>query len=55
MIEKTIYGYYPQADILRVDEPNIFSEEGKVAYGALVQKDFPYMPIKTYKDLPTDP
>ena len=55
LIEKTIYGYYPQADILRVDEPNIFSEEGKVAYGALVQKDFPYMPIKTYKDLPTDP
>ena len=40
---------------MRVDEPNIFSEEGKVAYGALVQKDFPYMPIKTYKDLPTDP
>ena len=55
LIEKTIYGYYPQADIGRVDEPNIFSERGKVAYGSFVQKDFPYMPIKTYKDLPTDP
>lgn len=55
LIEKTIYGYYPQADIRRVDEPNIFSEDGKIAYGALVQKDFPYMPLKTYKDLPTDP
>lgn len=55
LVEKTIYGYYPQADIQRVDEPNIFSEDGKVAYGAFVQKDFPYMPIKTYKDLPTDP
>ena len=54
-IEKTIYGYYPSADIRRVDEPNIFSENGHVAYGALVQKDYPYMPLKTYKDLPTDP
>ncbi len=55
LIEKTIYGYYPQADIMKVDEPNIFSEDGKIAYGAFVQKDFPYMPIRTYKDLPTDP
>ncbi|MFA5136047.1 MAG: DUF87 domain-containing protein [Patescibacteria group bacterium] len=54
-VEKSIYGYYPQADIQRVEEPSIFSEEGSVSYGALVQKDFPYLPIKTYKDLPTDP
>jgi len=54
-IEKTIYGYYPQADILHVEEPNIFSESGFVTYGSFVQKDYPYMPIKTYKDLPTDP
>src|SRR3990167_9159752 len=38
LVEKTIYGYYPNADIKRVDEPNIFSEEGKVEYVALVQK-----------------
>lgn len=55
LVEKTIYGYYPTADIRKVDEPNIFSEEGKVVSGALVQKDFPYMPLKTYKDIPTDP
>ncbi len=55
LVEKTIYGYYPTADIKRVDEPNIFSEDGKVVSGALVQKDFPYMPLKTYKDIPTDP
>jgi hypothetical protein len=55
LIEKTIYGYYSSADIHRVEEPNIFSEQGAVAYGAFVQKDLPYMPIKTYKDLPTDP
>lgn len=54
LIEKTIYGYYPSADIRKVDEPNIFSEEGKVAYGALVLKDVPYMPLKTFKEIPTD-
>jgi len=54
LVEKTIYGYYPTADIKRVDEPNIFSEDGKVAYGGLVIKESPYYPLKTYKDLPTD-
>jgi len=54
LVEKTIYSYYPQADIKRVDEPNIYSEDGKVDYGALVIKDYPYMPLKTYKDMATD-
>ena len=55
LVEKNIYGYYPQADIKRVDEPNIFSEDGKVAFAGLVLKDVHYYPIKTYKELPTDP
>jgi len=55
LLEKTVYGYYPNADIRKVDEPNIFSEEGKVVSGSLVQKDVPYMPLKTYKDIPIDP
>ncbi len=55
LVEKTIYGYYPSADIKKVEEPNIFTEDGKVAYGFLVQKRSSYMPIKVYKDLPTDP
>ncbi|KKP67613.1 MAG: hypothetical protein UR63_C0011G0016 [Candidatus Roizmanbacteria bacterium GW2011_GWC2_35_12] len=25
LVEKTVYGYYPAADIKKVDEPNIFS------------------------------
>src|SRR3989339_292972 len=54
LVEKTVYGYYPSADIRRVEEPNIFSEEGKVDYCALVQKTYPYYPVKTYKELPTD-
>jgi type IV secretory pathway TraG/TraD family ATPase VirD4 len=55
MIEKQIYGYYPNADIQTVDEPNIFSEHGKVAFTALKTKDVSYQPIKVFKDLPTDP
>ncbi len=54
LVEKTIYGYYPNADIKKVDEPNIFSEDGKVSFGALVTKDYPYMPLKVFKDLSTD-
>ena len=55
LVEKSIYGYYPAADIKRVDEPNIFTEEGKVSFGAAVTKDYSYMPLKVFKDLPTDP
>jgi DNA helicase HerA-like ATPase len=54
LIEKTIYGYYPAADIKKVEEPNIFSEQGKVVFGSLVQKEAPYMPVRIYRDLPTD-
>lgn len=55
LVEKTVYGYYPSADIRRVDEPNIYSEEGKVAFAGLVQKTYTYLPIKIYRDLPSDP
>jgi len=55
LVEKTVYGYYPNADIRLVDEPNIFTEEGKVAFGALVIKESPYFPLKIYRDLSTDP
>jgi hypothetical protein len=55
LVEKNIYGFYPQADIKKVDEPNIFSEDGKVSFAGLVLKDVHYYPIKVYKELPTDP
>ena len=54
LVEKSIYGYYPMADIKKVEEPNIFSENGKVAYGSLVAKEHSYMPLKIFKDMPTD-
>ncbi|MFA6005770.1 MAG: DUF87 domain-containing protein [Patescibacteria group bacterium] len=54
LVEKQIYANYPSADISTSEEPNIFTEQGKVAFGALVQKETAYQPIKTYKDLPND-
>ena len=55
LVEKTIYAYYPSADIRKVDEPNIFSENGKVVFGSLVTRETAYMPLKIYKDLSVDP
>lgn len=55
LLEKQIYGAYPMAEITEVDEYNIFSESGKVAFGTLKFKGPAYSPIKLFKDLPTDP
>ncbi len=54
LVEKTVYSYYPQAAIRKVDEPNVFTQEGKVSYGCLAQKNKKFMPLKTYRELPTD-
>lgn len=53
-IEKQIYAFYPACDIRVVEEPNIFTETGKVAYASLILKKEDYKPIKTFRDLPTD-
>ncbi len=55
MVEKQIHGSYPDAQILEVDEYNLFEHVGKVAYANLKLKKSHYLPIKTYKDLPVDP
>ncbi|MBI2032477.1 MAG: type IV secretion system DNA-binding domain-containing protein [Candidatus Levybacteria bacterium] len=67
-VEKQINGAYPDAEIKEVEEGsslrsgfvlgndyNIFSESGKVAFASLKLKSSNYLPIKVYKDLPTDP
>jgi len=67
-VEKQINGAYPEAEIKEVDqsnfaregysvgnEYNIFPKEGKVAFASLKLKSSNYMPIKVFKDLPTDP
>ncbi|MBI4999275.1 DUF87 domain-containing protein, partial [Candidatus Gottesmanbacteria bacterium] len=55
LVEKQIHGAYPGAEVVEVDEYNIFSEKGKVAFATLRLKNANYYPIKIYKDLPTDP
>ncbi len=55
LVEKQIYGAYPGAEIKEVPEYNIFSESGKVAYSWLQLRSHPFFPVKTYRDLPTDP
>ena len=55
LIEKQINGGYPDASVKEVPEYNIFSEEGQVAYSALKLRAADHFPIKTFKDLPTDP
>lgn len=55
LLEKQVHGAYPDAEIVEVQEYNIFTEQGMVAYKALQLKKPDYYPIKTYKDLPTDP
>ena len=54
LVEKQIHGAYPNADIRESDEVNIFNENGKVAFAALRLEKSYFLPIKTYKDLPTD-
>lgn len=55
MVEKQIHGSYPDAQILEVDDYNLFEHPGKVAYSSLKLKKSYYLPLKTYKDLPVDP
>jgi len=55
LIEKQIHGAYPDAEIKPVPEYNIFSETGETAYAQLKLKSSDYYPIKTFRDLPTDP
>lgn len=54
LVEKQVHGAYPNADIKEVDEVNIFSKKGKVAFTSLKLDKASYSPIKMFKDLPTD-
>jgi len=55
LVEKQIHGAYPDAEIKEVAEQNIFSESSQTAYAQLKLKSSDYFPIKTFRDLPTDP
>lgn len=55
LVEKQIHGIYPGADVREVDEYNIFSPDGKVAYTELQLRSATYYPTRTFRELPTDP
>jgi len=55
LIEKQLYSIYPGADIKVVDEPNFFPEEGKAEYAWLGTKKSPFYPLKSFKEMATDP
>lgn len=54
IIEKQIYAFYPVCNIEVVEEPNIFSDDGHVAYAQMRLKDPQHNPFKTYKEQTTD-
>lgn len=55
LVEKQIHGAYSDAEVLEVDEYNVFTSDGKVAYKSFQLGKNNYYPIKTFKDLATDP
>jgi hypothetical protein len=55
LVEKQINGSYPDAEIIEVDEYNIFTPDGHVAYKSFQLGKGNFYPIKTFKDLATDP
>ena len=55
LIEKQVNGSYPGAEIKAVDEYNIFTKDGRVAFAALKLKNTDYNPIKIFRELPVDP
>jgi hypothetical protein len=55
LIEKQINGSYSDAEIIEVDEYNVFGSEGRVAYKSYQLGKGNFYPLKTFKDLATDP
>ena len=53
-VEKQILGSYQEAEVLVVDEYNIFNEDSQVAYASLEQTDEPYYPLKVSEDFTGD-
>ncbi|MFA6519047.1 MAG: DUF87 domain-containing protein [Candidatus Shapirobacteria bacterium] len=54
MMEKQIYSVFAGAEVTVEEEPNIYTESGKVEYAWLGIKKLPYYPLKSYKEFPTD-
>jgi hypothetical protein len=55
LLEKQLHGSYPGAEIKVVDEPTIFTENGRVEFSWLVMRSNAYFPIQVFKNLTVDP
>lgn len=55
LIEKQIHGTYPGAVVSEVEDYNLFTEKGEVAYASLKLKFSNYFPLKSFRDLAVDP
>ncbi len=55
LVEKLLAGAYSGAEVKIVEEPNVFSKDGKVAFAELALKKKNFYPLKPYKDMPVDP
>lgn len=55
LVERQIHGAYPDAEVTLAEEHDIFSHGGKVAYKSFQLKSEIYKPLKSFKELPTDP
>lgn len=55
LIEKQLHATYSGAVISVVEDYNIFSETGEVAFASLKLKSAAYMPMKSFRDLAVDP
>lgn len=54
LVEKNVHAAYPEADIAPVDEPNIWTKDGKTVFAALKLDGGDRHQIKTYKELSND-
>lgn len=55
LIERQLHGSYPDAQITEVQEYNLFTNHGKVAYKEFQLSKENFYPIKTYREFPVDP
>lgn len=53
--QQQVNGIYPDADVERIKDYNIFNPKGAVAGAYLKQKANPILPLKTYTQLEADP
>lgn len=54
-VEKAIEGVFPEARVLPAPDYNIFNPDGRTAAAALALRRDSILPIRTYRDLETDP